>query len=135
LGGGGKSLQTFRNMKIKNANFYGFIPENKLNDFYNSLDIFVFPSLHEGFGNMALEAMSCGVSVIATNRSSLPEVVGDAGLLAEPDVKSMKDTISKLLENKTLRKKLEKKGIQRAKEMSWKKCAQNTLEVYNNVLG
>lgn len=134
VGGGGVSLQSFRDMKIKNANFYGFLPEDKLNDFYNSLDVFVFPSLHEGFGNMALEAMACGVPIVVANRSSLPEVVGDAGIVAEPDVRSMSASICRLVDSAPLRKKMSRKGLKRAGEFSWDECARNTLEVYESVV-
>lgn len=134
VGGAGRNLKIFRSMKIKNAYFYGKIPEQKINEFYNSLDIFVFPSLSEGFGLPPLEAMACGVPVIACNRSSMPEVIGDAGILAEPSEKEMKSGITRLIEDEYLRKKLGKKSLERAKQFTWEKCAKNTLKVYEEVL-
>ena len=134
IGGTGKNLKEFRNLNIKNAFFYGFIPNNKINSFYNSLDIFVFPTLNEGFGFPPLEAMACGVPVVACNTSSMPEAVGDAGILVEPSKEKMVETLNNLIENKNLRERLSKKGLKRAKKFTWKACAKKTLEIYKEVL-
>ncbi|MBU0530156.1 MAG: glycosyltransferase family 1 protein [Candidatus Aenigmatarchaeota archaeon] len=133
IGGIGKNLERFRNMKIKNAKFYGWVSDDKLNEFYNSLDLYVFPSLKEGFGNMIVEAMSCGTPVLGSNRSSLPEVIGDAGMIAEPDVESMSNAINKFLDSKKLRERYVKKGFERANHFSWKNSAKSTLKVYESV--
>lgn len=134
VGGTGRNLDVFRSMKIPHSFFHGFIPDDRLNEFYNSLDIFVLPSLKEGFGNMALEAMAAGVPVVATKRTSLPEVVGDAGLLAEPTVAAMAEKITRLIDNENLRKKLSRAGRERALTMTWQVCAKNTAKVYEQVL-
>jgi glycosyltransferase involved in cell wall biosynthesis len=102
--------------------------------FYNLASLFVYPSFFEGFGFPPLEAMQCGVPVIASNNSSLPEVVGNAGILVDPDrpdeiYRAMKE----ILENRELREILIKKGLERAKEFDWKKTAQKTLEIFNEV--
>ena len=133
IAGRGANLEVFRALNIPNAFFHGYLPEEKKNEFYNSLDIFVFPSLKEGFGNMALEAMAAGTPVVASNRTSLPEVVGDAGLVAEPTVPEMSEKISQLIGNPALRTTLAKKGRARAEEMNWAACARNTLKVYESV--
>jgi glycosyltransferase involved in cell wall biosynthesis len=133
IGGTGKNLERFRKRKIKNAFFHGFIPDERVNEFYNSLDIFVFPSLQEGFGFMPLEAMACGIPVIACNRSSMPEVVGDAGILVEPNKKDMIEEITKLIKDENLRKKLGRKGLKRAKQFTWENCARNTLKIYEEI--
>jgi len=134
IGGTGENLQTFKNMRIKNAFFHGFVPDSQVTKFYNLLDIFVFPTLSEGFGLPPLEAMACGVPVVACNTSSIPEVVGDAGILVEPSKEKMVETLNNLIENKNLRERLSKKGIKRSKKFTWKKCAENTLKVYKDVI-
>ncbi len=130
VGGGGNNLEAFRAMKIRNATFYGKIDEGKKNEFLNSLDIFVFPSLMEGFGLPPLEAMACGVPVVASNASSIPEVVGDAGVLAKPTADDMTKGISRLLDNPALRKRLAQRGLENAGRFTWKRCAEQALEVY-----
>jgi glycosyltransferase involved in cell wall biosynthesis len=135
VGGTGTNLDVFRGMKIPNATFHGFIPDEKVNEFYNSLDIFVFPSLAEGFGNMAVEAMAAGTPIIVANRTSLPEIVGDAGTIAEPDTDSLVKSISKLADSVKLRKRHSEMGIKRAGIFTWENCADNTLNVYSGVIG
>lgn len=133
IGGTGEQFETFKKMNIKNMYLHGRIPENKINEFYNSLDIFVFPTLSEGFGLPPLEAMACGVPVVVCNVSSMPEVVGDAGILVKPTVKDMSRGIAKLIKDRKLREKLSKKGLKRAKKFTWKKCAEETLKIYDSV--
>lgn len=133
VGGGGASLEKFRSMKIPNTFFYGFVPENKLNQFINSLDVFVYPTLGEGLGLPPLEAMASGTPVIASDTTSMPEVVGDAGILAKPDVKSMRVAIEGLVDNSSLRRSLSRKGLERAKKYDWKACAKDTLDLYESV--
>lgn len=95
----------------------------------------MFPSLYEGFGFPPLEAMSCGIPVIASKSSSLPEVVGDAGILVDPDdVDSIAQGILKLLRDKNLREKLRKKGIQQVKKFTQEKMIEKTIEVYEEVV-
>jgi glycosyltransferase involved in cell wall biosynthesis len=135
VGGKGKSLDEFRSMKIPNAHFHGFVPDGRVNEFYNSLDVFVFPSLAEGFGNMAAEAMACGVPVVAVNRTSLPEVVGDAGILVEPDAGSMAAALNRLADSERLRLSLSRKSVKQAGTFTWERCAKETLKVYEGVTG
>lgn len=95
---------------------------------------FIFPSLWEGFGLPVLEAMSLGTPVITSKLSSLPEVVDKAGLLVNPNkALEIEKALAKLLNSSTLRKSLAKKGIQQAKKFSWKKCAKETLKIYQNI--
>lgn len=109
------------------------VSDSKMNKLYNGADLFVFPSLYEGFGLPALEAMACGTPVITSNVSSMPEVVCDSALLIDPnDQKALEEAIFLILSNKELSQKLAKKGIERAENFSWNKCAEETLEVYNN---
>lgn len=98
-------------------------------------EIYVTPSLYEGFGLTALEAMACGIPVIAANRTSLPEVVGDAGLLVEPRVPELAAALRQLLANSELRADLGHRGRERSMRFSWAKTARETVTVYRHALG
>ncbi len=101
----------------------------------NMADVFVFPSLYEGFGLTPLEAMACGAPVISSNASSLPEVVGDAGILVEPrDVKGFADAMARVLQDDALRHELHTKGLTQASRFSWERAARETLALYERVL-
>lgn len=138
---GGKGWQyeeifkTVKNLNLqKDVLFIGNVPNKELPPLYNAADVFVFPSLYEAFGIPPLEAMACGIPVITSNVSSLPEVVGDAGIMVDPyDVEGLANVIHNVLINDGLREYMIKKGLERAKLFSWKKCAKETLEVYNRV--
>jgi glycosyltransferase involved in cell wall biosynthesis len=99
----------------------------------NMARIFVFPSKYEGFGIPPLEAMSCNVPVIAANSGSIPEVVGRAAYLFDPNsVEDMAKKMLELIKNKILQKELVDLGKKRVNEFSWNKCAKETLEVLNS---
>lgn len=116
--------------------FTGYIPEEDLPSLYNAADLFVYPSLYEGFGLPVLESMACGTPVVASNTSSLPEVVGDAGLLINPrDVDALTDAIYKVLTDDELKESLVEKGLRRVKLFAWEKTARETLRVYKEVVG
>ncbi len=98
-------------------------------------DLFVYPSLYEGFGLPPLEAMACGTPVISSNVSSLPEIVGEAGILVDPNsIDDIAAAMINVLEDSSLRDKLVQKGKQRAKLFSWEQTARETLEAYLSVL-
>lgn len=100
---------------------------------YNLADLFVYPSVYEGFGLPVLEAMACGTAVITSNVSSLPEVAGDAAVLVDPmDSSAIAGAISKVLSDKQYKAVLSQKGIERAKQFTWERCARETLEVYSS---
>lgn len=114
--------------------FTGFVSDDQLPYYYSSANLLVFCSLYEGFGLPPLEAMACGCPVIASNVASLPEVVGDAGILVDPyNVDEWVDTIHEVLTNQALRECLIKNGLERAKMFSWKKTAEETIKVYDEV--
>jgi len=114
--------------------FTGFVPEEHLPTFYNGCDIFAYPSLYEGFGLPPLEAMSCGTPVITSNVTSIPEVVGDAGVLINPyDTSNLIDELGRLLSNDSLREEFSKKGLEKSKEFNWLNTAKKTLEVYEQI--
>ena len=97
----------------------------------NLADVFVFPSLYEGFGLTPLEAMACGTPVISSNASSLPEVIGDAGILVAPrDVGGFAEAIARVLENDALRQEFRARGLKQAARFTWERAAQETLRVY-----
>lgn len=100
----------------------------------NLADVFVYPSLYEGFGLPPLEAMACGTPVISSNASSLPEVVGDAGILVEPkDVQGLAQAITRVLQDDALRQALRAKGLAQASQFTWERAARETLAVYELV--
>jgi len=112
----------------------GYVPDDDLLLFYNVADVFVYPSVYEGFGLPPLEAMACGVPVITSNVSSLPEVVGGAGLLINPkDISDIANALERILCDFSLRKNLIQKGLQRSAEFKWEKTAEETFEVYRTV--
>lgn len=114
--------------------FTGFVPEEHLPIFYNGCDTFIYPSFYEGFGLPPLEAMNCGTPVIVSNLTSIPEVVGDAGILINPyDISEISLAIGNLLSNEKLKTELSYKGLNRAKEFSWQNTAQNTLKAYESI--
>lgn len=113
----------------------GAIPSQQLAYYYGCASCLVMPSLYEGFGLPALEAMACGTPVVVSNVSSLPEIVGDAGLLVDPeDVEGLADTLIRLLSDEKLRRRLGQLGIQRAATFSWERTARETLAVYRRAV-
>lgn len=114
--------------------FTGVIPSEDLPVIYSGAAIFVFPSLYEGFGLPPLEAMACGTPVICSNRTSLPEVVGDSGVLVDPESpEDLTSAIESLLTDKDLRMSLRLKGLERAKEFSLKETVKRLLEAIETV--
>jgi glycosyltransferase involved in cell wall biosynthesis len=114
--------------------FLGYIPDEDMNKLYSGALLFAFPSFYEGFGMPALEAMACGTPVISSNTSSLPEVVGDAGILLDPDDTDLWiETIRKVIDNEEIRCNMREKGLVRAKLFSWKKAAVETLKVFKTL--
>lgn len=117
-----------------NIIFTGYVDNSLLPIFYNGCETFVYPSIYEGFGLPPLEAMSCGIPVIASNRSSIPEVVGNAGILVDPfNINELIDAIEKLLSSESLKSEFSNKSIERAKLFSWKNTAEKTLSVYRSL--
>jgi alpha-1,3-rhamnosyl/mannosyltransferase len=98
---------------------------------YNCAAVFAFPSRYEGFGLPLLEAMACGTPVVAADNSSIPEIVGDAGLLVgADDTDALTQSLSRVLTEDTLREQLTARGEARAAGFSWQRCARETLAVY-----
>jgi len=113
----------------------GPAPEADLPALYSGALLFVFPSLHEGFGLPVLEAMACGAPVVCSNSSSLPEVAGDAALTVDPlDTEKLASAIGQALEEERLRQELRAKGLRQAGSYSWPRTARLTIETYRRTL-
>jgi len=130
-------FETVQRLELEHyVRFTGYVEEEDLPALYNGADLFVFPSLYEGFGLPVLEAMACGTPVVTSNTSSLPEVAGDAALLVDPyDVEEIATAMRRILEDEALAAELRAKGLARAKEFSWERTARETIAVYEKVLG
>ena len=113
----------------------GFIPEEDLAAIYSNAKVFVYMSFLEGFGLPPLEAMQCGIPVITSNTSSLPEVVGDAGIMLEPtDVVGICSAVTRMFEEPTFHAFLSKKSLDRSKYFSWDRFISDTIKYYNFAL-
>lgn len=129
-------LLLIRRLRLENkVLLLDYVPEEDLLFLYNTCLFFIFPSLYEGFGLPPLEAMNCGAPVIVSNTSSLPEVVGTAGLYIDPyNIEDIKEKIEALLQDSTLPTELKEKSLQQARKFSWEKTAQATIEIFKRIL-
>lgn len=119
----------------KQVRFLGFVPSDALHAFYRSAEVFVFPSLYEGFGLPPLEAMASGTPVVTSGVSSLPEVVGDAAMIVKPEnVFDIARGIKEVLLNEALRCSLVERGFEQVRRFSWYETALQVLETYREVL-
>lgn len=115
--------------------FLGYVPDEDLPALYQGASLFVYPSFYEGFGLPPLEAMASGVPVIASNVSSIPEVVGDAGLLVNPySIDEMANAIERILTNQELAYTLSKTGLERARTFTWDRTAKQTLSIFEKIM-
>jgi glycosyltransferase involved in cell wall biosynthesis len=113
-----------------------FVPPEEVPCFYQNAEAFAFPSLYEGFGLPVLEAMACGAPVVSSNAGSLPEVVGDAGLLVSPtDEKAIEEALHRVLADPTLRQELRTKGYRQAARFSWPESARRALKIFSDAGG
>ena len=116
--------------------FLGFLPIDALRIFYDAAKVFVFPSLYEGFGLPPLEAMAHGTPVVTSNVSSLPEVVGDAAVLVNPEnVFEIMHALHRVLLDQPLREQMKERGYRQVQRFSWEKSARQVLETYRQVGG
>jgi glycosyltransferase involved in cell wall biosynthesis len=126
-----KSTSKLQNKVI----FPGYIDDEDLSSIYSGATLFVYPSIYEGFGLPPLEAMQCGLPVITSNTSSLPEVVGDAGIMVDPkDEDALCQAMLALLNDPSLREHFIIKGLERSQQFSWSKCAAETVAIYKQII-
>lgn len=113
----------------------GFVDQEDLPALFSLAEVFVYPSIYEGFGLPILEAMACGTPVVTSSVSSMPEVAGEAAVLADPfSVEAMADAILRLAMHEDLRNEMRERGFRRERDFSWKAAAARTMEVYREVL-
>lgn len=125
--------------KIKKLKIEEFVIVKKhvpeISDYYFAADLFILPSINEMFGFVLLEAMASGLPIIASKGGACPEVVGDAGLLFDPrNSENLADKIIELINNKELYEKLKERGLERVKQFTWERVAEQYYEVYKKVL-
>ena len=119
----------------KDVIFMDYVPEEELYKWYNAADLMVYPCSYAGFGMPPLEAMACGTPVITSNTTSLPEVVGNAGIMVDPrNIDALSINMYEVLTNEGLREDMSKKGLKRAKIFNWDESATKTLKIYNGML-
>jgi glycosyltransferase involved in cell wall biosynthesis len=117
------------------VNFTGYVGDADLPALYSAAGAFIYPSLYEGFGLPPLEAMACGAPVITSDISSLPEVVGKAGLTHAPtDTRALTEAMAKLLGDETAREHFRREGLKQAAKFSWERAARETQSVYDEVM-
>ena len=137
-GGKGWKYKELISKNIRNSKhiiFTGYVSDQYLAALYSGALAFCYNSYYEGFGLPALEAMTCGIPVIYGNNSSMPEIIGDAGLPVEPsDIYDIKEQMKLLITDRPLREKLAKNALRNASKFDWKKTAQETIQVYEEIV-
>jgi glycosyltransferase involved in cell wall biosynthesis len=119
----------------RRVHFTDYIADDELPAVYNLASAFVFPSRYEGFGLTPLEAMACGTPVVSSDAASLPEVVGDAGILVPPnDATGYARAMSDLSADDAQRAELRRRGLARARAFTWERAALETDRVYRQVV-
>lgn len=129
-------FESVERLDLRNSTFFvGRVPDEDLRSLYVGARCHIHPAFYEGFGLPPLEAMACGTPTIVSNTSSLPEVVGDAALMVDPnDWEEMAVSLHRLLTDDDLYTELRQKGLQRASIFSWRRAAAETLDVYTQVV-
>jgi Glycosyltransferase len=130
-----KILELIEKLNLqKDIIFRDYVPEEELPKWYNAADLMVYPCLYAGFGMPPLEAMACGTPVITSNTTSLPEVVGDAGIMIDPqDINTLANNMYNVLTNDGLKEDMSKKGLKRAELFNWNESAAKTKDIYKEL--
>jgi glycosyltransferase involved in cell wall biosynthesis len=125
-----------RQINVENAvRFIGLVAEEDQAALYQQARAFLYPSLYEGFGLPALEALACGVPVVGSNAASIPEIVGDAGMLVDPkDSRAMAGALIAVCTEESLHYELSERALKQAGQFSWEKCARETVAAYEAVM-
>ncbi|HSD98836.1 MAG TPA: glycosyltransferase family 1 protein [Patescibacteria group bacterium] len=133
-----KDLKKVRKIVRENGDtirLLGFVPDTDLSALYGAASVFALPSLYEGFGLPVVEAFACGTPVVCSDKGSLKEVAGEAALIIDPySIESIAGGIKKVIGDKKLAATMSQKGLQRAKEFTWGKAAQHTINAYKKVI-
>jgi glycosyltransferase involved in cell wall biosynthesis len=120
---------------VERVRFLGYVPAGDLPALHSLAGLFVYPALYEGFGLGPLEAMACGAPVLCSDRTSLPEVVGDAAELFDPtDPDDLPERLVELLRDEGARRALARQGLAHARTFSWRRTARETYAVYRDAL-
>ncbi len=119
--------------KLKNIRFMGFVPDKEVRSFLAGAELFLFPSLYEGFGFPPLEAMACGTAALSSNAGSLKEVLGDGAITVDPDPEAFAVNIERLINDSKALKELRDNGLKQAKKYTWEKACTETLNIYQNL--
>ncbi len=130
-------LEAVKNLEVSEERIIltGYVADEDLAPLYSSALAFIYTSLYEGFGLPPLEAMQCGTAVITSNRSSLPEVVGDAGIMLDPfDEDGACQAVLDLYRNAVLREQMSRRSIERSRQFSWDRCVRETIAGYQIAL-
>ncbi|HAF22492.1 MAG TPA: glycosyltransferase family 1 protein [Blastocatellia bacterium] len=132
-----ETLRVIKELGLSNSVVLtGYVPETDLPALYSGALCFVYPSYFEGFGLPPLEAMKCGTPVIVGNKTSLPEVVGEAGVLVDPfDVDDIASAIARVIGDSNFRSQLRAKGLERSRLFDWRETARQTLAIYRKAAG
>jgi glycosyltransferase involved in cell wall biosynthesis len=131
----GEVFTTITELQLeKTVKILDYVPHGDLPALYNAASIFVYIPFYEGFGLPPLEAMQCGVPVITSNTSSLPEIMGDGGIMVDPlDIQGIENKINLLLTDEDARRENIRYNLMQCQKFSWERCAQQTMEVYQEV--
>ena len=114
--------------------FLDYVKQNDLGGMYAGAEVFVFPSLYEGFGLPLLEAMACGIPVVSGNIGATAEVVGEAGILVDPrSVKDLAEALEHILTAPGIRQDLQERGLRRAQQYRWDRTARQVSEIIEGV--
>lgn len=123
-----------QSLRLKNVHFVGFVADSEIRTFLAGADLFVFPSLYEGFGFPPLEAMACGTATLASNRGSLPEVLSYGALISEPNPEAFALSVKSVYSDAHLKTSLEKRAISISANYTWEKTAQKMSDLYERAL-
>ena len=125
-----------KQIEVENVvRFIGRVAEEDKVALYQQARAFLYPTLYEGFGLPAFEALACGVPVVGSNASSVPEIVGDAGILVDPqDARAMAGALIAVCTEDPLHDELSERALKQAEKFSWEKCARETVEAYESVI-
>ena len=118
---------------LKNVEFTGFIPDAEMANFYRDADLFVFPSLYEGFGFAPLEAMACGTPTLVATGGAIKEISGAGSLLFEYDIDDLATKMIQVIESSTIQNELQQKGLNHVKKYTWEQTAILTKQVYSRL--